>query len=573
MIDEASIPGDTRAPARRLAFGEVAVAFNAIARSLDASEKTVLAAELLEGIAREADVVVAARWLAGDRRFTPHPTVASTLAARVYAVLSGEAIDEVGSLDHEIFLACRSMAGSSMEAIRMLLEARARVGTPVGASEELTLEQIVDALAALQRAQGTDAKLELLVDLWRAMDPIEIATLHLLLGRAAVVAGMSDELVAAAIARAFGRPVPLVRHALAIDGDAGATALAARRGTLDATFARPLQLIAPMHATALERRVDDDGAIRLEGIDDVDVRELLVEERLPGARAQLHVWPADDDDGPTRVAMFSLTGRDLLETLPSLASRLAAMPSGTVIDGQLIVGDDPLFVGFDLLVEDGRSLLEAELDVRRARLESLAEATDLPITRVVSVGDRDELERLYVETIARGGLGIVAKHRTSRYEFGRRSRAWLKAPGEPETVLAVIRYASVSPEGSAGASEELTFGVWLGEGDGARLVNIGRAAVALEADELEALDLRLRRLRGKRFGTNYEIEPRIVCELEYDAIRVSPRTDAGYTIRVARIRCVRWELGAAAAATVAAIEERHRRLQRSRSLESAIVRR
>jgi DNA ligase 1 len=595
MIDLPAIRGEPpRARASRLLFRELAAAVTAIGRALDAGERSAIAAGLLGAIDDEADLLVAARWLASDRRFTPHPTVASTIPTRLYAALSGEEIDEPGSLEGELFGACRAMAGTALEAIRMLLVARARLGEPLVVSQELTVEQIVDALDELERAAGSEARLELLLELWQAMDPDEIVTLHQILGRGAIAAGVSDDVIAEAIARAFAQPLALVRHALAIDGDAGATALAARRSLLETTFVRPMQLIAPMRAIALERRVDESGAIRLDGIDDGEARGLLVEERLPGARVQLHVWPSDDDE-TTLVALLTPSGRDVAPALPSLTARLASVPGGTVIDGQLIVVDEegtsldaaaltraaakaeeldpsepPVFVGFDLLVADGLSLLESPLEERRFRLEALAARSSLPITRVATVHDLDELERHYVETIARGGLGIVAKRRESSYEFGRRSGAWLKAPGEPESVLAVIRYAAAGAEGRSGPPGELTFGVWLGEGDEARLVNIGRAECELDDEELERLERRLRRLRGKRFGTNYEIEPRIVCELEYDAIKVSPRTDAGYTIRVACIRCVRWELGIDEASTVAAIEERHRRILHRRSLEDAI---
>jgi ATP-dependent DNA ligase len=426
------------------------------------------------------------------------------------------------------------------------------------------------------------------------MSPSEIVTLHLLVGRGAVVHGFGEELLAVAIARAFDQPSHLVRHVLAIDGDAGRTALAARRGTLEATFVRPMQLVPPMHAVALERIVDESGALRLFGAIPDDPSRLFVEERLPGIRAQLHVWYDDEKhdearDEPT-VALLTPSGRDIAPSLGPIVASLAGLPHGTVIDGHVIAFEDEetmvdlprleraareavaidpgasLFVGFDLLVREGISLLDHPLEERRFLLEGLAEAHGLAITRISAVHDHDDLERHYVETLARGGLGIIAKDRASAYEFGRRTGSWLKAPGEPETLLAVIRYAGRGVDGPTGPPGELTFGVWLADAEETRLVNIGRAECALDEEDLERLQRRLRTLRGQRFGPNYEIEPRIVCELEYDAVRVAPRTDAGYTVRIACIRCVRWDLEAADAATVADVERRHRALQRARSL-------
>ena len=582
-----------------LLFGTFAAAAIAITRTLSQSGKVAVASRLLASIDREEDLLVASRWLVGDRRETPVPTVASTLPLRVYAALSGEDVDIPGTLDYELFQASRAMAGSGIETVRMLLEAASRAGLPpLVRSEGLSINQVIAALVELGRTAGTDGKVELLAELWRAMDPDEIVVLHALLGRGPIAAGFDDELLAHAISRAFAQPLQLVRHALAVDGDAGRTAVDARHGALEATFVRPLHLVPPMHAASLERAVDDAGAIRLAGTERLDAREYFVEERLAGARIQLHVWPDPDDDDEVVVALLTSSGRDVASSAGALARRLRSLPPGTVIDGQLLLfdadgvlidaatleRDGPRgvlpsideemseYVGFDLLVSDGLSLLEQPLEERRFRLEQLSEQTGFAITNVVAAGDRDDLDRLYVETIAGGGRGIILKRRDSAYEFGRRSGAWLKAPGEPATLYGVIRYAAAGPQGAKGPPGELTFGVWLDDGDETRLVNIGRVDCRLDDEDLARLERRLQRLRGKRFGTTYEIEPRIVCELEYDAIRVSPRTDAGYKIRIACIRCVRWDLSIDDAATVADIERRHRRQREALSLERAVVR-
>lgn len=580
-----------------LSFAAFADAYLAIVRSLDADDKASIATALLRAIEREADLVAVARWLSRDRMSSRRPTIASSLPVRVYAELSGEQIMEDGSLDQELFLASRSMSGSSLETIRMLLEARRRAGLhPLVQSEELDVTQVARAVEEISAMTRTPSKVEALLALWRGMSTAEITALHMVFGRTAVSGELAGDVLAAAIAHAFEQPVPLVRHALAIDGDAGRTALSARRGALDATFVRPMQLIAPMHAVPIERIIDDSGAVRLTRVVDVASHAYVIEERLPGVRAQLHVWASELDDDADVVALLVASGRDVSSALPILSARLSRVPAGTVLDGHVIahdsegilVGTDALeraasrrhsfetsdsgalYAAFDVLVHGGVSLLEHSYDSRRWTLEGIAAGAQLPITRVRAVHDHDDFERAYVETLARGGLGVIAKRRDSMYEFGRRTAAWLKAPGEPETLLAVIRYASLGLEGRDGPPDELTFGVWLAGDDEARLVNIGRVTCGLDDDELARLTERLRSLRGKRFGSSYEIDPRIVCEIEYDAIRVSPRTDAGYTIRIGCVRCIRWDLDPSHAASVDEIERRHRLRGLSATLESAI---
>ncbi|MBC8144709.1 MAG: hypothetical protein H7X80_03930, partial [bacterium] len=231
--------------------------------------------------------------------------------------------------------------------------------------------------------------------------------------------------------------------------------------------------------------------------------------------------------------------------------------------------DDAMYVGFDLLVHEAMSLLDHALYDRRFRLEELARQASLQLTRITSISDHSHLEQTFDAIRARGGLGLIAKRRDSMYEFGQRTGAWMKASGEHTTVLAVIRYVSMGPDGRNGPPDGFTFGVWT-VGDDARLVNIGRADCNLEQTELAKLAARLREVRGKRFGPNYEIEPTIVCEIEFDAIRVSPRTDAGFTIRIARICCVRWDLAIGAAASITDIARHHRLRSRMRELGDAI---
>ncbi|HEY0578738.1 MAG TPA: non-homologous end-joining DNA ligase [Pseudonocardia sp.] len=80
---------------------------------------------------------------------------------------------------------------------------------------------------------------------------------------------------------------------------------------------------------------------------------------------------------------------------------------------------------FDLLSLDGESLLHQTYDARRARLlelgmESLDRIDVPPSITDLSGGQALEIAR------AHGLEGVVAKRRTSRYEPGRRSPAWIK---------------------------------------------------------------------------------------------------------------------------------------------------
>jgi len=93
-----------------------------------------------------------------------------------------------------------------------------------------------------------------------------------------------------------------------------------------------------------------------------------------------------------------------------------------------------LYQPFDLLHYDGRSLLEVPLESRKRLLKTVLR--EHPRVRYASHVDANGLA-FHAAAQERGLEGIVAKLRTSRYEPGRRSNAWLKIKIRPEQELVV----------------------------------------------------------------------------------------------------------------------------------------
>ncbi|MEA2536350.1 MAG: bifunctional non-ous end joining protein LigD [Chloroflexota bacterium] len=89
---------------------------------------------------------------------------------------------------------------------------------------------------------------------------------------------------------------------------------------------------------------------------------------------------------------------------------------------------------FDLLRHDRRSLLRVPLEERKRLLRAIV--TDGPRIRFAAhvIG---EGKAFYRAAAAQGLEGILAKHRRSRYEPGRRSSAWIKIKLRPEQALVV----------------------------------------------------------------------------------------------------------------------------------------
>jgi bifunctional non-homologous end joining protein LigD len=122
-----------------------------------------------------------------------------------------------------------------------------------------------------------------------------------------------------------------------------------------------------------------------------------------------------DDDG---VPDFSL-----------LQERISALRSGHARGGGGLV-----YQAFDLLYLDGRSLIKVPLEDRKRLLRSVLREHP----RVIYASHIEtEGIRFYDAAAERGLEGVIAKHRRSRYEPGRRVPTWLKLKVRPEQELVV----------------------------------------------------------------------------------------------------------------------------------------
>jgi ATP-dependent DNA ligase len=157
-------------------------------------------------------------------------------------------------------------------------------------------------------------------------------------------------------------------------------------------------------------------------------------------------------------------GADYTPRYPELAA-LGRLPSGTMLDGELVVRHDgradfpallsrhqrrrrdPLgaaagrqrpvvsYVLFDLLFDRGQALWQETLVRRRARLRELLARANEPAL-VYSDGVVGCGRAFFAEVVAQGHEGVMAKHLSSRYAPGKRSAAWRKI--KPAGMLACV---------------------------------------------------------------------------------------------------------------------------------------
>jgi bifunctional non-homologous end joining protein LigD len=144
-----------------------------------------------------------------------------------------------------------------------------------------------------------------------------------------------------------------------------------------------------------------------------------------------------------RVWLMSRNERDFTPLFPRLVSALEKLPQDTVIDGEIVAlntagkpsfnllqnyqtaAQTIVFYAFDLLMLSGQNVMDRPLEERRELLQKrvmsrlsepirFSESLHAPAHRVL-----EAVRGLHLE-------GIVAKHRRSLYEAGRRSGAWVK---------------------------------------------------------------------------------------------------------------------------------------------------
>jgi bifunctional non-homologous end joining protein LigD len=143
-----------------------------------------------------------------------------------------------------------------------------------------------------------------------------------------------------------------------------------------------------------------------------------------------------------RIHLRSRNDNDFTHRYAAVVRGLARMPDDTVIDGEVVALDDsgrpsfsalqnlapgtPLvYYVFDVMVLDGREVMGETLEKRQALLERhVLPALSDPVRYA---GELNADLRDLIHSVKTHGLeGLVAKRRTSPYEPGVRSGAWMK---------------------------------------------------------------------------------------------------------------------------------------------------
>jgi DNA ligase-1 len=538
-----------------------------------------------------------------------------------------------------------------------------------GVPDSLTLAEVAEVFAATAVAKTTAIRASLLEGMLRSASPLEVKyLLKLMLGDMRI--GVKQSLVEEAIAVAAEVPVAAVRNAVMLEADLVGAVRRAFAGTLDEArmklfhplgfmlaspvetpeeaverfTAKPVKIkpvkIKPVRskrngkaavdssdsATDLESGIDDasgadsaQSAIDAEsvpvetstGVSEQQV-EAFLEDKYDGMRAQVH---CGDPAQPGRVVIYSRNKEVITESFPELEEafgRVAGLPSGVVLDGEILGWDletgralpftilgqrigrkrvsnevrqaiPVIFMAFDLMVAEGGLLLELPLRDRRNRLEALVERLVEQVVSPVTVDERardsqsvlfagaesagvarllispsrlvesaEDIDRAYADARARANEGVMLKAAGSVYQPGRRGLAWVKLKRELATLDVVVTGAEFGHGRRAGILSDYTFAVRAEDGE---LLNVGKAYSGLTDVEIAEMSAWMMEHTLEDHGHFRTVEPLMILEVAFNNIMRSGRHASGFAMRFPRILRIRTDKPLEEIDTVGRVEE------------------
>ena len=373
--------------------------------------------------------------------------------------------------------------------------------------------------------------------------------------------GVSRALVIQALAEVFALPRTHLERALIGAWDPSADywhELGRNQPSSDAGQPYPFYLASPLEGPA-----QDLG----------DRNQWLAEWKWDGIRGQIVRRGG-------RCAVWSRGEEIISERFPEICAAAAALPEGTVLDGELlawgsngvlpfarlqqrigrrqlsakILQDIPTrFIAYDLLEWGGEDWRGRSLRDRRAQLLRAGGPWSRPIGVSPAIEEPSwaGLDHLRSAARSQGVEGLMLKNWESTYGSGRQRGAWWKWKIDPYVFDGVLLYAAPGHGRRSNLYTDYTFGIWQDDG----LVPIAKAYSGLTDVEIRRLDQWIRSHTRERFGMVRSVEPVHVFELAYEGIARSPRHKSGIALRFPRIHRWRTDKSAKDADTLASLQQ------------------
>jgi DNA ligase-1 len=536
------------------AFAKVGEAIAATAAKL---EKVRLLADYLRSL-NEQQLPIATRYFTG-KAFAQNDL--RTLQVG-WAVIFRALLAATGISDAE-FHRIASSHGDAGKTAFEVLENRT-------APEPLTIAESKQLFDELHKARGPVAKADLLQSRLAKLSAREGQyVVKILTGDLRI--GLREGLVEEAIASAFDVPLDDVKEANMLLGDLGAVATLASARELhraELSLFRPIKCMLASPEPTAEAIWDRFASNHPEGAPTV-----YVEDKFDGIRAQLH-------RGDEQVELFSRDLRRITDQFHDLAEHARSFETELILDGEIIAfehgkkltffdlqkrlgrkhdgadlfnaasADVPVvFVAFDLLFLDGRSLLKTALRERRDLMRALKLPPHFQVADVSAAHSAEEIEEGFQLARRRANEGLMIKDAKSFYSPGRRGMFWFKLKKELATLDVVVVAAELGHGKRNHVLSDYTFAVR--DDESGKLLPIGKAYTGLTDVEIAELTEHFKKTTTVDHGRYREVNPDTVLEVAFDSIQPSTRHASGLAMRFPRIKGIRRDKGVDAIDTLA----------------------
>jgi ATP-dependent DNA ligase I len=418
----------------------------------------------------------------------------------------------------------------------------------------------------LQSARGPIAKAKLLRERFSILSAREGEyVVKILTGDLRI--GLREGLVEEAISRAFDVSLEEAKQANMLLGDIGRTALLASRKELhsaELSMFRPIKCMLATPEPTAEAVWE-----RFTVAADVDrgrsgsqiPSTVYVEDKFDGIRAQLH----RSRDG---VEIFSRDLRRITGQFPELVDQARRFDQELIADGEIIAFDKGrrltffdlqkrlgrkddtadlfagaaadvpvVFVIFDLLWMNGRSLLKIPLRERREQLGTLKLPPQFQRANVTPARSATEIEQIFQDARQRLNEGLMIKDAESFYLPGSRGMFWFKLKRELATLDVVVIAAELGHGKRNNVLSDYTFAV-RDETTG-ELLPIGKAYSGLTDVEIAELTEHFKQNTIADHGRYRRVNANVVLEVAFNSIQASTRHASGLALRFPRIKAIR----------------------------------
>jgi DNA ligase 1 len=430
--------------------------------------------------------------------------------------------------------------------------------------EVLEVDRALEGLAAVQGPGSEQRRRDLLQrTLTRATREEQQFLTRLLLGE--LRQGALEGLMMDALAKASGLKPERVRRAAMMAGGATQIARAVIEEGESGLAKFEIRLFRPVQPMLAQTAEDVNEALQ-------ELDEAALEYKFDGARVQAHKFGDE-------VIVFSRSSKDVSAAVPELVQAVQALPAkDLILDGEVLSLDErgrphPFQITmrrfgrklevermareqpvvpfwFDLMYLNGMPLIDEPQARRFAALSELV-PPDMVVPHLVT-GEVESGEDFLHEALERGHEGVMAKSTSAGYAAGARGQSWLKIKRARTLDLVVL-----AAEWGNGRRQGWLSNLHLGarDTDNGGFAMLGKTFKGLTDEMLAWQTQELLKLEIARDGNTVYVEPKLVVEIAFNEIQVSPRYLSGLALRFARVKRYRTDKPTAEADTFETVQK------------------